>query len=69
MKVMHPDGNTMVFMQEGTNYLADLEINGPGWVSIGYIAGDRHILVDTEEWPYFVRMVLEIDGERSRLIK
>lgn len=65
MQVMRPDGRTLVFMQDGTQFMADMEIAGPGWVTFDYLGGEQKLLVDADEWPAFLAMVLEIDAART----
>ena len=48
MQVMHPDGRTLVFMQECTLFMADLELTGPGWVTFGYLGGEQKLIVDVD---------------------
>ena len=67
MKVMHPDGMTAVFMQAGLMLIADLEIVGPGWVSIGAIGSGRGLFLEADEWPSFVELVKEIDAARREI--
>lgn len=63
MRVTHPDGNTDLFMVDGTQFMAELEVNGPGWVTIGYIGSDRGLLIDRGEWDAFVGLVGEINEQ------
>jgi hypothetical protein len=62
MNVMHPDGRTKIFMRDGTPLMADLEVIGPGWVTIGYLGGDNKLLIDHDEWGAFFSMMCEIDS-------
>lgn len=63
MRVTHPDGNTDLFMADGTRFLAELEVNGPGWVTIGYIGPDQGLLIDHDEWDAFIALVGEINEQ------
>lgn len=58
MKVEHPDGKTLVFLQKGTGFMGSFN---DCWVTIGYPGGNFQLLVDEDEWPAFFKMVLEID--------
>lgn len=63
MRVTHPDGNTDLFMVDGTPFLAELEVNGPGWVTIGILGADRGLLIDRDEWDAFFALVGEINKQ------
>lgn len=63
MRVTHPDGNTDLFMVDGTQFMAELEVNGPGWVTIGYLGSDRGLLIDRDEWDAFIALVGEINEQ------
>ena len=69
MRVLHPDGNMYVFMQEGTQFMASLETNNPGWVSIGYIGGSGGMVIDSSEWAAFVSLIGEIDAAVKEMAK
>ena len=69
MRVLHPDGNMYVFMQNGTPFMASLETNNPGWVSIGYIGGSGGMVIDHLEWSSFVAMIGEIDAAVKEMAK
>ena len=61
MKILHPNGDTVLFAQAGTRFIAELEIKEPGWITIGYLGGAGSLLIDYNEWPAFVAMVAEIN--------
>lgn len=63
MRVTHPDGNTDLYMVDGTQFMAELEVNGPGWVTIGYVGHDRGLMVDRDESDAFVYLVGEINEQ------
>lgn len=63
MRVTHPDGNIDLFMVDGTHFMAELEVNGPGWVTIGYLGSERGLLIDRVEWDAFVGLVGEINEQ------
>lgn len=63
MRVTHPDGNTDLFMVDGTQFMAKLEVNGPGWVTVGYLDSDRGLIIDRDEWDAFVFLVGEINEQ------
>lgn len=65
MRVIHPNGRSLLFMQDGTQFMADMELP-EGWVTFGYLGGSQSLLVDVDEWPAFVEMVLEIDVEKNK---
>lgn len=50
-------------MVDGTQFMAELEVNGLGWVTIGYIGSDRGLLIDRGEWDAFVGLVGEINEQ------
>lgn len=63
MRVTHPDGNTDLFMVGGTQFMAELEVNGPGWVTIGYLGSDRGLMIDRDEWDAFMQLIVEINEQ------
>lgn len=60
---MHPDGNTYLFMVDGTQFMAELEVNGPGWVTIGHLGSDRGLMIDRDEWDAFIALIGEINEQ------
>ncbi len=66
-KVMHPDGRSMLFMHPDTQFMAYLEVNGPGWATFGHIGSDKGLLVDADEWAAFVALVNAVDDEVGRI--
>lgn len=56
----------MLFMRDGIQLMAELEVNGPGWVTFGVLGGGHRLLVDNSEWRAFVDMVNEVDAEWHR---
>ena len=51
-------------MNKGLEMVANverIETNNPGWVSIGYVGGDRCTLITREEWSAFVELIAEVD--------
>jgi hypothetical protein len=63
MRVTHPDGNTDLFMVGGTQFMAQLEVNEPCWVTIGYLGSDRGLIIDRDEWDAFIALVSEINEQ------
>ena len=63
VRVTHPDGNTDLFMVDGIQFMAELEVNGPGWVTIGYLGSDRGLMIDRDEWDAFLSLVGEINEQ------
>ena len=61
MKILHPNGDTVLFAQTGTRFIAELEIKEPGWITIGYLGGAGSLLIDHLEWSAFVAMIGEIN--------
>ena len=43
--------------------MAELEVNGPGWVTIGYLGSDRGLMIDRYEWDAFISLVGEINEQ------
>ncbi len=68
MRTTHPDGNTDLFMHKDTQLMAELETNGPGWVTIGILGSNRALNVHSDEWDAFVELVGEIN-EQVRLAR
>lgn len=50
-------------MVDGTQFMAELEVNGPGWVTIGYLGSDRGLMIDRDEWDAFIALVGEINEQ------
>jgi hypothetical protein len=63
MRTVHPSGSTDLFMVAGTRYMAELEANWPGWVTIGSIGSESALLIDHTEWDAFVSLVNEINEQ------
>lgn len=63
MRVTHPDGNTDLFMVDGTRCMAELELHGPGWVTIGYLGSDRALLIDRDEWDAFMTLIGDVNEQ------
>ena len=61
MKILHPSGDAVLFAHAGTRFIAELEVKGPSWITIGYLGGAGSLLIDYSEWTAFVAMVTEIN--------
>lgn len=49
-------------MHKDTPIMGILEVNGPGWVTIGYLGSERSLIVDRNEWDAFIDLVKEINA-------
>jgi len=61
MRTTHPNGVMDIFTVNGTTIMGTLEVDTSGWITLGHVGPGYGLILDSEEWPYFVKLIEEMN--------